>query len=400
MKVLLLCGFFAKENEKEVIEHARGSVEFSANEFQRKLILGLQAQKQELYVVSAPFIGSYPNASDIRAFRGFRDAQNVCRYVPFNNTWGLRNFSRAQQLKRAIRFFVEMDDPDKRIIVYCAHTPFLEAAAWAKKKDLRIHISFYVPDLPDYMNLSADRSKLYDIAKAFDIAIMRRHMEAVDSFILLTEPMKGMLPVGEKPYLVREGILESNQISKSAITDTQEDGCKYIVYTGKLYAKFGIPELVDGFSLLNQEDFRLVLCGDGDCMDYVRHTAEKDPRVMVLGQVAPEQALQWQRRASVLVNPRRDNEIYTQYSFPSKNIEYLMTGKPVVAYKLSGMPDFYREFLYEISGDAPEAIADALQKALTASPAETYDKHMAFMSYAEEKLKAEHIAQAILEITA
>ena len=52
--------------------------------------------------------------------------------------------------------------------------------------------------------------------------------------------------------------------------------------------------------------------------------------------------------ADVLVNPRPNNEEYTKYSFPSKNIEYLMTGKPVVAYMLDGMPAHYKKFLYEI----------------------------------------------------
>lgn len=397
MKVLLLCGYFAKENEQEVIEHARANVEFSANEFQRKLIRGLQAQTQDLYVLSAPFIGSYPNASSIRVFRGFREKQNICQYVPFNNIWGLRNFSRANQLKRAIRFFIEMEDPDKRIIVYCAHTPFLEAAAWAKKKDPRIHIHFYVPDLPAYMNLNANRSKLYDVAKAYDIAAMERYMKAVDSFALLTEPMKDCLPVGNKPYFVAEGILERERLKCPAEESSGED-VTYIVYTGKMNEKFGIPALVEGFSQLPHPEFRLVLCGDGDCMTYVRNAAKKDSRILVQGQVTPDQAVQWQKRAAVLVNPRPDNETYTKYSFPSKNIEYLLTGKPVVACMLKGMPCVYRDFIYEIAEDSPGAIALALQNAACAQPGEVQEKYQSFRTYAEKYLDAEEIALRILKI--
>lgn len=36
MKVLLLCGVFAKENEKEIIENSKRAVEYSANIFQEK----------------------------------------------------------------------------------------------------------------------------------------------------------------------------------------------------------------------------------------------------------------------------------------------------------------------------------------------------------------------------
>ena len=38
------------------------------------------------------------------------------------------------------------------------------------------------------------------------------------------------------------------------------------------------------------------------------------------------------------VNPRQNNEEFTKYSFPSKTMEYLASGVPVVAYKLDGIP--------------------------------------------------------------
>ena len=47
MKVMIICGVFAKENEQEVIAHAKRSVEFSANVYQTKLIQGF---RRKLYV--------------------------------------------------------------------------------------------------------------------------------------------------------------------------------------------------------------------------------------------------------------------------------------------------------------------------------------------------------------
>lgn len=397
MKTLFLCGYFAPENQEEVVAHARRQVEFSANSFQEKLIRGLKSIDEELYVVSAPLIGSYPNASDIRVFRGFREKQDVCRYVNFHNLWGLRNHSRARNLKKAIRFFAELEDTQKWIVVYCAHTPFLEAAAYAKKLDPRIRICFYVPDLPNYMNLSADRSKLYDIAKAWDNRVMRYYMEAVDSFVVLTEPMVRCLPVGNRPYLVREGILTRESLRCREPAPRKD--LRYFVYTGKLYERFGVKTLIDGFGLLEDPDFRLVLCGTGDCMDYAREAAGKDSRILVLGQVIPEEAAAWQKRAAVLVNPRPDNEEYTRYSFPSKNIEYLLTGKPVAACMLSGMPEEYRQYLYEIGDDTPEAMAAAILAAARAEREEYEIKYREFLDYARDHLTAESIARAMRDMT-
>lgn len=399
MKILMLCGYFAPENQAEVIRHARAAVEFSSNELQRKLIGGFRTMEEELFVVSAPFIGSYPNASDIRVFRGFEDPQEACRYVPFNNIWGLRNMSRAASLKKAIRFFIEDPCREKLILVYCAHTPFLEAAAYAKKRDPRIRVSFYVPDLPNYMNLNANRSKFYDFAKALDNANMARYMACVDSYVLLTEEMKSALPVGDKPCMVAEGIMEDLPCADAG--GEAETDARYIVYTGKLNEKFGIRDLIDGFRLLPDQDCRLVLCGTGDSREYVADAARQDPRILALGQIPPEEARIWQNKAAVLINPRPNNEAYTKYSFPSKLVEYLLTGRSVAAYMLDGMPPCYRDFLYEIDPALPnpEAIRDALLRAMSAPKEDRNARYQKFIAHAQHHLRAEQIVRQILRMT-
>ena len=82
--ILLLCGVFAKENEVEVIAQAKKSVEFSANQMQLKLIRGLK-EAANTQVISAPFIGHYPNQSRSLYFFGFAVPQHLCKYVLFNN---------------------------------------------------------------------------------------------------------------------------------------------------------------------------------------------------------------------------------------------------------------------------------------------------------------------------
>lgn len=131
MDVLFLCGVFAKENEAEVIAQAKKSVEFSANQMQLKLIRGLK-EVTDTQVISAPFIGHYPNQSRSLRFSGFTNPQYICRYVSFNNIWGFRNLSRARALKKAVRAFALDGNEEKLIIVYSAHDPFLAAAAYAQ----------------------------------------------------------------------------------------------------------------------------------------------------------------------------------------------------------------------------------------------------------------------------
>ena len=398
MKVLILCGVAEKQTQQEVIAHSRGGADLAANLFQQKLISGFRSLDTDCEVVSAPFLGAYPMRCDLMRFRGFEHEEPGCTYVKFNNIWGLRNFSRAKALKKALKDFIALDDPQKMILAYCPHTPFLEAAAYAKKKDPSIRVCLYVPDLPNYMNLSATRTWFYDVAKLVDIRRMTKLMQCVDSYVLLTEYMKDHLPVGDKPYRVAEGIIEKfPELPQPTVVGEE----KYVVYTGKLFERFGVKALIDAFLTLEDPSYRLVLCGKGDCEAYAREAQQKDPRVMFMGQVPPEEALQWQSRASALINPRNVVEEYTRYSFPSKNIEYLLSGKPVVGYFLDGMPLAYQDFMCCIDPALPasEGIAAKLDEVLSSDPAQLFEKNKRFYEYARQPLVAEGIAQSIIDIT-
>lgn len=398
MKILILCGVAEKEAQQEVIAHSRGGADLAANLFQQKLIAGFRSLGTDCEVLSAPFLGAYPMRCDLIYFPGFQASQDGCTYVKFNNIWGLRNFSRATALKKALKDFLALNDPQKLILVYCPHTPFLEAAAYAKKQDPSIRVCLYVPDLPHYMNLNANKTWIYDVAKKVDIQRMIQLMECVDSYVLLTEYMKEHLPVGDKPYRVAEGIIEKFPELQEPVVTGKE---KYVVYTGKMFERFGVKVLIDGFRKLKNPDYRLVLCGKGDCESYARSAQEQDPRIMFLGQVTPEEALSWQSRASALVNPRNVVEEYTRYSFPSKNIEYLLSGKPVVGYFLEGMPQVYQDFICCVDPSLPpeDGIAAKLDEVLSSDPAILFKKNKCFYEYARQPLAAEGIAQSIIDLT-
>lgn len=396
MKIIFLCGYFAKENEQEVNENAKIAVEYSANIFQDKLIEGLEDNNYDFEVISAPFIGAFPNGYKKSFFRGFKERQTKCKYVKFNNIWGIRNFSRANSLKHTLKDFIEYKDEKKLIIVYSVHTPLLSAAVYAKRKDSNIKICLIVPDLPQYMNLSAKKSALYKIGKKFDIRKFNKLNKFVDSYVLLTEAMKEKLDIHNKPYIVAEGIVSKKQLDEMADRTNlpqKEEGCKYIVYTGKMYKKFGVKDLLDTFENIEDGSLRLVLCGTGDLNKYINELSEKDKRVIYKGQVSPNEALKWVKAADVLVNPRKDDSEYTKYSFPSKNIEFLLSGNPVIAYQLKGMKECYKDYIVQISnGNLKTAIMNAFYEENTREKKD-------FFKYVIENLYNSSILQNIVKVS-
>ena len=396
MNILILCGAFTKENENEVIRHAKRTVEFSANIFQKKLIDGFKDNGFNTTVVSAPFIGSYPNASDIKFFSGFENSGGDYDYVAFNNVWGIRNLSRASSLKHKLKALIKPAENKELIVVYSPHTPFLEAAVYAKKINPAIKICLVVPDLPQYMNLNAKKSPIYRFAKFFDIKKFNRLNKSVDSYVLLTEAMKDKIYIAEKPYCVAEGIAEESAVenicSKSQTEIVKEE--KYIVYTGKTNEKFGVKKLINEFCKTNNPQYRLVICGSGDTDEYIKSKAQNDTRIIATGQITPAEAAEWMKKADVLVNPRENDDEYTKYSFPSKTIEYLLSGKPVVGYLLDGMPEIYKKFIID-AGD--KGLMPAIEKALNSDAKAIADRNALIKEYFKE-LSPRSLAKRIVDM--
>lgn len=395
MKTILICGYFARENESEIQAAARKPVEYSSNNYIRTLIQGFHTANDEVIVLSAPLIGSYPNASKILNFRGFKTEQQECQYVNFINLWGYRNFSRANSLKKAIKkIFDENTNVTFRIVVCSVHTPFIECAAYAKRLRPNTKVCLIVPDLPQYMNLDADVSFIYKAAKSLDIRRFQKLNRCVDFYILLTEQMKEKIDVHGCDYLVAEGLIKDCEFDNvRSVTPKESNGTINIVYTGKTYEKFGIKNLVQAFMRIKENNYRLIICGAGDSDAYIQEQAEHDKRIVFLGQVTSAEAKKWINNAKVLVNPRQNNEEYTKYSFPSKNLEYLASGKVVVLYMLDGMKEEYANFCIIPKDNTVEALSDAIVKAANLVNFDGYEK---FTKYSKT-LFASEICKTIVQ---
>lgn len=154
------------------------------------------------------------------------------------------NFSRAKALKKRIKKLILKDGKEfNLIVIYSAHEPFLEAGVYAKSILPNSKICFVVPDLPQYMNLEKNKTKIYDVLKKYDIKKIEKLTENVDSFVVLTEKMKEPLHIGNRRYMVVEGIIDELPEKKPETVDS----LKNIVYTGKLNFAFGIEALVEAF---------------------------------------------------------------------------------------------------------------------------------------------------------
>lgn len=369
MNILFIGGVFTSNMEDTILANSIGLVDYAANKLQWALINGfMKANGVRLEVISALYVGAYPKAYKalfVQQHEAIYDDLIPCKYVSFCNLWGYRNISRRNSVKKEIRKFILSNTSKKAIVIYAAHTPFLQAAVWAKEQDPSIHLCLVVPDLPHFMRLGEKQPVTYRILKTIDTKIFQHNVKYVDSFVLLTKDMKHVLNVGERPYVVVEGMVNISGVSIPIGQKSQEEKIKTIVYTGALTGKYGITNLVQAFSMIDNPDIRLIICGRGDSEDFVKNYASKDRRIRFLGQISNTEAVNLQRNATILVNPRQNTEAFTRYSFPSKNIEYLLSGTPVIAYKLDGIPDEYDDFFFYVEDNSLESFSSKIIEVLS-----------------------------------
>ena len=81
-----------------------------------------------------------------------------------------------------------------------------------------------------------------------------------------------------------------------------------------------------------------------------------------------DEAISMQREAFALINPRLPSVSLTRYSFPSKTIEYLMSGTPMIGYKLDGIPDEYYEHMFIPSDESVEKLQETITYVLNNDP--------------------------------
>lgn len=374
LDIAFLGGVFEKHKINEIMNKSKSGIQFAADALQWNIIEGLDYWNETpVTIINAPFIGSYPKHYKDIYLKQSKWSHCVNAHdinIGFLNIVVVKNIFRAVEIAKQLKMWARDKENEKVVIAYSINLPFLWAIRESKKLKSTVTTCLIVPDLPAHMNLATNVSIIYKIAKKIECVLIEKLLKYVDSFVLLTEPMAEALGVNERSYCVVEGMVNQNDLGTSLKNEDEQQQTKSILYTGTLNYKYGIGRLLEAFELIQDSSYELWLCGYGEAEEHIKKLAEVDQRIKWFGAVSREQALSLQQKATVLINPRPAGEEFTKYSFPSKNLEYLLSGRPVIAYKLPGIPAEYDKFIFFIEGDAVKDIADKIISVCTLSQEE------------------------------
>lgn len=340
-KVVFLGGVFQSNLSSFILENSSGVVQNAADALQKKILVGLDSNLQDgVLVINLPFVGSYPRRFRVAAFPSSEESfglRSTIRGIGFFNVALVKYFSRFFAAFHALRKTI-LNGRRTVVLVYSAHLPFVLAAVCLKIVRPKVDICLIVPDLPEYMG---EGGWAYKIFKWVDKSVFYTLVRSVDYFVLLTKHMAVKLNVDIRKVAVIEGIASQDSGCLSAIPERGASGVRSFLYTGTLAGRYGIRDLIDAFVRIESDEVELWVCGEGDCREYVTEASIRDGRIKYFGQLERSEAVKLQAKATALINPRRPEGEFTKYSFPSKVMEYMASGRPVIMYKLESFPDEY-----------------------------------------------------------
>lgn len=194
-----------------------------------------------------------------------------------------------------------------------------------------------------------------------------------DGYLFLTEDMNEFVNKRGRPYVVVEGFSDAGMESRVNLIENKKKP-RICLYAGMLNQLYGLDILVDGFIKANINDCILQICGEGPYKNELIEKVKKSKRVKYLGLMDNDEVINLEEQATLLINPRYTNSEFTKYSFPSKNMEYMSSGTPILTTCLPGMPKSYYPYIYILDDETIEGMANALKSILSLSEKTLYEK--------------------------
>ncbi|MBS3901998.1 MAG: glycosyltransferase [Dethiobacter sp.] len=262
----------------------------------------------------------------------------------------------------------------KRYIICDVLNLTISVAAKTAAKLFGVKSIAIVTDIPSFMReYKREKRCIQSLPIGIYTSLCSSFLRRYDVYIILTEQMNRFINPNSKPNIVIEGMVDLEMTGQQNLLENKYQE-KIIIYAGSLHEKYGVKKLIEAFIKVSDHSARLWLLGSGDLEEEMRHFEEIDSRIKFLGVMLNKEVLEIEIKSKLLVNPRPSSEEFTKYSFPSKNMEYLASGTPLLTTKLPGMPEEYYDYVYLFEDESVEGMAKTLERILQLSKEELHAK--------------------------
>ena len=256
------------------------------------------------------------------------------KFINYKNKIGVKHFQVALDVCRKINDdgFFKAD-----IIICDTLNVSMYLGALIARLVGKIKLTAIVTDLPN--SVSKYEKGLKHLTSSF---LSGKYIASFDYYVLQTRQMNDVVNPKNKPYIVMEGVCDLPNYQTYNMKP--RDSKRKLLYAGGRPSKDGVDLLIAAFRQLPYLDAQLDIYGSMPDVELGHDLL--DSRIIYHGKTENSIIAKAENESFLLINPRPTSEEYTKYSFPSKVMEYMASGTPMVTTKLAGIPKEYFEYAY------------------------------------------------------
>lgn len=388
------------------LEKSSKAVSVAGNNMETELFMNFsEIHKQDFYSITIVPLPSYPRCKKIMCRKEDLKIDNDVT----THSIGYINFPLIKQLtimcalflkliKRIILFKRE-DRNDEIVVMTYNSASFVSVPVFLISKFLKITKVCLVVDIP--ITFQDKKSIYFKIAKTIDNYVSLKLFKKYDAMISLVEQtVKDFAP--GVPYKLINYAVKKFEINSAKNVNIDTDNIE-ITFTGALEEYYGIKEIVAAVKEMSLK-YRLNLYGRGSLENYLIKEMAENVNIKFHGLVSNEEAILAQCNSTILILMRTNQEL-NKYAFPSKIIEYLASGTPIISTIIPSIPSDLNQFINYIDDYNPQAISNMIR--IITLNNDTYRKYLEKSQRGKQhvlknytwKKQANEISEFLAEIT-
>lgn len=371
MKIIFVSATCSPKQYKEICNKRIIPMLDSSQKFFDMFLNGLTHQKDiKIECISVPPVshGTYPGWK----VGEYQESKENITYhsVGVINYPILKTITAQHAVKSKIKSLVKTNKDETFIVadplLLEGTIPVIKMGRKYKKKTIG-----FLTDLPDFADECDEHGFLKRLFYRVYNKKCNQYLNKFDKYIFLTEAMNDAVNNQKKPWMLMECLVDGACITKKLVE--KHEGCPAILYAGKLHKQFGLDILAEATTKV-KTDCMFHIYGDGNYREELEKRANIQNNLRMHGIVPVDEVVKEEMKSTLLVNPRTSYGEFTRYSFPSKTAEYMLSGVPVVMFKLPGIPKEYDEYLYYAEEETAESLARKIDEILEFSACKLVEK--------------------------
>ena len=361
MKLLYISALSSNRLISEIYKKSGKNPGFAVQKFSRLLVKGLIANGADVVALSNP-----PATEDRRKVSYGKETEEGVhyKYIPYLNVALLKHLCLFLYAFAYVLFWGCRNRREKAIVCDVLSISVCMGSLLASK----INRMRSVGVVTDIYGLMVGNAKASWIVR-FAAYLNQCYISSFDRYVLLTSQMNERVNPKGNPHIVMEALCDLS-MAEHEVQDEEKASPRTVIYAGGISERYGLKMLAEAFVRANIPDTRLVYYGSGPYVEEFKKLCAAHPNLEYRGVAPNEEIVAEELKATLLVNPRPTTEEFTKYSFPSKNMEYMASGTPLLTTKLPGMPEEYHQYVYLFEEESVQGYVNALRKVLSL-PADT-----------------------------